>query len=101
MKQFFYTRREPVAPKEEGQGITFEDYTDSFDLDQVKRTIEYEKGKIAVVLSDGHEQADTVPVRNNQGKVTGEKSVRVYVQTEITLDEYDTKRFWEVSGRYQ
>ena len=95
MKHFFYTRREPVAPKKEGDVVTFEDYKDSFALDLVKRTIEYERGKIVVVLADGHEQSDTAPVRNKSGKVTGEKAVRVFVQTEILLNEEDTKRFWE------
>jgi hypothetical protein len=92
MSQFFYSREKEVGKNEDGTPKV-EVFTDSFNLDFVIRTYEHERGKILVLLDDGHEQSDYKQVPKGNGKAFEIKKERQFVQSEIYLNEVDTTRF--------
>lgn len=91
--QFFYTRRE-LGNHKEGEVPPVVSYTDSFNVNKVIRTYEIEDGKVLVLLDDIHERAQMVPdIDLKTNKMKGYKRERNTVQTEITLEAEDAKRF--------
>jgi hypothetical protein len=92
MPQFFYSREMEVGKNEDGTSKV-EVFTDSFNVDKVIRSYEYEKGKILVLLDDGHEDSDYKQVPKPNGKGFEIKKERQWKQSEIYLNEEDTKRF--------
>lgn len=97
--QFFYERKEPQAPKEGDTDITWKVFTDSFNPDMVVRTIEYEPGKISLLLTDGHEEARDVPTRDEKGR-QGIKRERQWIASQIFLNETDTQRYRDYNSSY-
>ena len=95
MKQFFYDRREPQAPKEGETEITWVTFRDSFNVDKVVRTVEYEKGKLVVVLDDGHEEARDIEARDEKGRPITRRE-RQWMLTQIYLNEEDTVKYWKM-----
>ena len=96
MSQFFYSRKQlSKTPEGEERLLVM---TDSFNINSVVRTLEYEPGKLVVMLNDGHEEARTVPVYSRTNKETGEKRERQWVVSEIYLDGEDVDRFRQVFG---
>ena len=93
MNQFFYTRKEPVRPTEEGGELTFKEYKDSFNPEKVIRSIGLENGQRLILLDDLHERIRETPMRNSKGTVTGYKREKDAFQSEIYLDESDGERF--------
>ena len=93
MNQFYYTRKEPVAPTTEGEELTFKEYKDSINLDKVIRSIELDNGQRLVLLDDLHERVREVPVRNAKGAVTSIKREKDAFQSEIYLSAEDSERF--------
>lgn len=96
MNQFFY-KRITYGPKKEGEEKPEEFvWTDSFNLDKVIRSMEF-KGEVVVLLDDGHDMTEEVPVKNKMGKVEYQRQ-KIWAQSEIHLkDPEDIKRFREVS----
>lgn len=98
--QFFYSSKEPIAPKEGETEVSFHTFKHSFNTDCVIRTVEYSPGRISVLLNDGHEEAQerAVEKRNGTGKVTGTevKRERVWLVSQIQLTEEDTQRYWKM-----
>lgn len=95
--QFFYERRQPVQPKAGDTEVTFESFTDSFNMNMVIRTFEYEKGKIFVLLNDGHEESKEYEAPDSKGKMEV-KRMRQWLASEIYLNEEDTKRYRSEAG---
>ena len=89
--QFFYTRKTPNGGT--AAQPTFKESTDSFNVERVLRSMQMEDGKLLILLDDIHERAQEVPMRNAKGKVVGVKRERNVVQSEITLEIEDGKRF--------
>ena len=96
MNQFFYTRKEPVRPTEEGGELTFKEYVDSLNPEKVIRSIELEDGQRLVLLDDLHERVREIPIRNKKGTVTSIKREKDAFQSEIYLNAEDSKRFVEI-----
>lgn len=93
--QFIYTRKE-LGNHKDGEVPPVISYTDSFNVNKVIRTLEIEDGKLLVLLDDIHERAQLVPdVDPKTNKMKGYKRERNTVQTEVTLDAEDAKRFRE------
>jgi hypothetical protein len=81
--QFFYTAI--IGNKE---------YIASLNVNKVIRTLENDEAGLIVILDDFNERVTQQPdidVKTN--KMKGFKSVRETVQSEITLNAEDTKRF--------
>jgi hypothetical protein len=78
---FFYTRKEGDK-----------NYTDSFNLNKVIRSVQIEDNKVLVLIDDIHERPEDMPEIKN-GKVIGQKRVRNVFQTEINLSDEDITRF--------
>ena len=97
MNQFFYSVREPLPPKPGDTDIQWVTYIHSFNKDAVVRSIEYEKGKVAILLNDGHEEAQDRQVKTASGKVEMKRE-RMWVVSQIYLNEVDTARFREEGG---
>lgn len=93
MNQFFYTRKMPKSPKAGDTELEYDEFTDSFNIDSVVRTFEYEKGKIYVLLNDGHEESREAPTYSNSGRQTGSERRRQWVVSEIYLEGDDVVRF--------
>jgi len=98
MKQFYYTRKEPVPPTTEGEELTFKTFQDSLNLDKVIRSIELENGQRLILLDDLHERMKETPMKNSQGRVTGYKREKDAFQSEIYLNAEDSKRFVELTN---
>lgn len=96
MNQFFYTRKEPVRPTEEGGELTFKEYKDSLNPEKVIRSIELEDGQRLVLLDDLHERVREIPIRNKKGTVTSMKREKDAFQSEIYLNPEDSQRFVEL-----
>jgi len=90
MKQFFYTIIEEKESENPPIG--------SFNLDCVVRSVEYDKGKLVVLLNDFHsvKQEKVVPVGKN-GKTEIRKETEV-VSSNIYLNEEDTQRFIKLTS---
>ena len=101
--QFFYVRKEILQPKT--ADVTEQPETieriDSFSMDMVIRTIELETGERLVLLNDIHERKEEVPVYSNgkNPRHTGSKNVTRTVQSEIYLNENDSKRFVQLYNK--
>ncbi len=93
--QFFYDREEVVGKSEDKTTDLTETRKDSFNPEMVIRSYEYVKGKITIILSDGHEEAQEVPQMNSKRQITGYKRERSWVTSQIFLNENDTKRYRE------
>jgi len=81
--QFFYTAI--IGDKE---------YTASLNINKVIRTLENDEAGLIVILDDFNERVTQQPdIDIKTNKMKGFKSVRETVQSEITLNAEDTKRF--------
>jgi hypothetical protein len=97
-KQFFYTRTEK-AKTPDGEDKHF---TDSFDMNLVIRT--YDDGdKLIVLLNDGHEEAEEVPLMEKgipvmKGGKMVTKRERQWKQSHIFLTGNDIEAFRKAAG---
>lgn len=83
MSQFFYSRVE-------GEKTLI----DSFNLNKVIRSVEYEDGTRLVLLDDLHERSRDVPdVDLKTNKMKGMKRQRDVFQSEILLNAEDNAKF--------
>lgn len=83
MSQFFYSRVE-------GEHTL----VDSFNLNKVIRSVEYEDGTRLVLLDDLHERSRDVPdVDLKTNKMKGMKRQRDVFQSEILLNAEDNAKF--------
>lgn len=98
MSQFFYTRKEPRAPQPGDTGLVYNYFIDSFNMNSVVRSYEYEKGKLLVMLNDGHEESREVDNPTPLKKGQQPERRRVWVVSEIHLEGYDVERFRNVNG---
>jgi hypothetical protein len=81
--QFFYTAI--IGDKE---------YTASLNINKVIRTLENDEAGLIVILDDFNERVTQQPdIDIKTNKMKGFKSVRETVQSEITLNAEDAKRF--------
>jgi hypothetical protein len=81
--QFFYTRKE--GDKE---------FTDSFNVNKVIRTVQLEEGDLLVLLDDIHERAVETPnINPKTNKMIGITRKRDVYQSEIHLTGEDIVRF--------
>ena len=81
--QFFYTA--VIADKE---------YIASLNINKVIRTLENDEAGLIVILDDFNERVTQQPdIDLKTNKMKGYKNVRETVQSEITLNAEDTKRF--------
>ena len=81
--QFFYTRKE--GDKE---------YTDSFNVNKVIRTVQMDEGDLLVLLDDIHERAVETPnINPKTNKMVGITRKRDVYQSEIHLIGDDIARF--------
>jgi hypothetical protein len=81
--QFFYTAT--IGNKE---------YIASLNVNKVIRTLENDEAGLIVILDDFNERVTQQPdIDIKTNKMKGFKSVRETVQSEITLNAEDTKRF--------
>jgi hypothetical protein len=86
--QFFYTRKE--GDKE---------FTDSFNVGKVIRSIQVDEDELVVLLDDIHERVEekpTVNPRNN--KIVGVQRKRDIFQSDIHLHGEDIKRFKKLTN---
>lgn len=93
--QFFYNREVVVGKSDDGKTDIKETRRDSFNPELVIRSYEHQKGKLLILLADGHEETQEIPVTNKSGKITGYQKQRNWMQSEIYLNEEDTKRYRE------
>lgn len=93
MMQFFYEREVIVGKSEDGTTDLKETRKDSFNPEHVVRSYEYEKGRIYLMLNDGHEESKEIPIINKRKQITGYKKERQWVVSEILLNEADTKKY--------
>jgi len=81
--QFFYTRKE--GDKE---------FTDSFNVNKVIRTVQMDEGDLLVLLDDIHERAVETPnINPKTNKMIGVTRKRDVYQSEIHLYGEDIARF--------
>jgi len=98
-------QRNVKATDEEGKAITKvveEDYPECFSLSSVIRAVWMDEKTLAVLLNDGHEQAEEVQrpvVDKKTGKIVGQelKRERNWVYSQINLTGDDIKRFREIT----
>lgn len=101
INQFLYTRKEEkkvdTGISDSNGNPTFrmeiKEYTDSFNLSKVIRSISLEDGRRLVLLDDLHRRKEIVPIVNKQGKMTGTKNEENTFQSEIYLQPSDSERF--------
>lgn len=81
--QFFYTRKD--GDKE---------YTDSFNINKVIRTVQMDEGDLLVLLDDIHERVVETPnINPKTNKMVGISRKRDVYQSEIHLTGEDIVRF--------
>jgi len=90
MSQFFYTRKEPIKGTDP---VEFKEYTDSFSLNKVIRSLENEDHTRIVLLDDIHERVQDVPTGKVRNGAYIMKKERGTYQTEIFLSIEDSERF--------
>jgi len=127
MSQFFYNREQivkkldkelkPIPLTRKVSGATPEDpeideiipnqfvmevliRRDSFNTDAVIRSHMINENQIIVLLNDGHETTEKVPVLKNKLKPAHpqnivEEKTRVWIQSEISLTGEDVKRYFD------
>jgi hypothetical protein len=98
MSQFFYTRKEPRMPQSGDTGLVYNSFIDSFNMDCVVRSYEYERNKVLVMLNDGHEESREVENTAPPKKGTAPERRRVWVVSEIYLEGNDVTRFRAAAG---
>jgi len=96
--QFFYTRKESIKPKEEGEAITFKEFRDSFNVEKVNKTIQLADKTVLVLLNDIHQRIEDVPIKNKRNEITGWKKQTNTYQTEILLSEEDGDRYFKLTN---
>ena len=95
LNQFFYTRKELVSGTPENP--EFKEFTDSFNVNKVIRTMTMDDGRMLVLLDDLHERAQEVPdIDPKTNKMRGQKRVKNTFQSEIYLDPADAARYYEL-----
>ena len=97
--QFWYTRKE-VAPasKDSAEDVKVIEYLDSFNLEEVLRTVQNEDGTLLVALKDGHEESRQVGWEPAKGKSAPTPiKARIWVQSRITLEGADVARYRNIS----
>jgi hypothetical protein len=83
MNQFFYTAK-----------INDKEYRASLNINKVIRTLENDEKGLIVILDDFNERVTQQPdIDLKTNKMKGFKNVRETVQSEITLNAEDAKRF--------
>ena len=92
--QFFYTRKEAVKGKTKDEVPTIKERVDSFNINEVLKTIEVDDGALLIILNDGHEESRQVGL-NKKGEAVRE---RQFVASQIVLEGVDVARFRAVSG---
>jgi hypothetical protein len=86
--QFFYTRKE--GEKE---------FTDSFNINKVIRTVQMDEGDLLVLLDDIHERAVETPnINPKTNKMVGITRKRDVYQSEIHLTGDDITRFKQLTS---
>lgn len=86
--QFFYTRKD--GDKE---------YTDSFNINKVIRTIHMDEGDLLILLDDIHERVVETPnINPKTNKMVGISRKRDVYQSEIHLNGADIERFRKLTG---
>jgi hypothetical protein len=96
--QFYYTRKEPISPKEGETETMFKEFRDSFNVEKILRTWETDDGRILVILHDIHERLQEIPMFNKKGEKTGMKKERITLQSEIYLSKEDGERLYNMSN---
>jgi hypothetical protein len=91
--QFSFTRKQVLAPKEGEQPPQFKEFTDSFNINKVIRSMELEDGRVLVILDDTHERIQEVPILNKQNVKVDTKKEKYTFQSEIFLEVKDVARF--------
>jgi len=92
--QFFYTRREPIQGTDP---VEFKEFTDSFNVSKIIRSVRMDDENLVVLLDDMHERTRQVevPQKGKNGKqlqpIT--KKVTEVFQTEVYLQGKDIERF--------
>lgn len=111
---FFYKREAKVAKKDSnGEAIPLKDNqgnvipgkfetetvfrTDSFNTDKIIRTHMVNEEHVIVLLDDGHESLEQVPVREKNKIV--QKNQRTWVQSEISVTGKDVERLHEALSK--
>lgn len=84
--QFFYQVIGDTETKLEG----------SFNIGKIIRTVEYEPGKIVVLLDDFHPETSMVPTKGKNGKISMVKTTET-LSSQIHLNEDDSTRFKSLS----
>ena len=87
--QFFYTviSEDPkVESKMEG----------SFNMEKVIRSVEYEPGKLVILMDDFHPETSMRPTPGKNGKISMVKSVET-LSSQIHLNEEDSSRYKAVT----
>jgi hypothetical protein len=86
--QFFYTRKE--GDKE---------FTDSFNINKVIRTVQMDEGDLLVLLDDIHERVVETPnINPKTNKMIGVTRKRDVYQSEIHLTGEDIARFKQLTN---
>ena len=90
----------PVEGKFEKETVNV---TDTFNTDEVLRSVAYDENSILVILKDGHEESQIQPKLKNpkHGPIASniiENRQRVWVQSEILLKGTDVDRFYKNIG---
>lgn len=88
MSLFFYTRKVGGGTG----GGPEKNYTDSFNLNKVIRSIQMDDNELLILLDDMHERSEEVPDVKN-GKIIGKKRERNTYQTEVRLYDEDITKF--------
>lgn len=95
--QFFYTRT--VRTQGGSEDVILESkFRDSFSLSKVIRSVTVENGNVIVLLDDVHEQIQQMPIGGKNGKPHSFKEIRTMVQSEITLNAEDGRRFYALTN---
>lgn len=100
-EQFFYKRKVQIPPKEGETETQYVEYTDSFQIDKVIRSMELEDGSRLILLDDIHERVQDAPIISNKGRTTGYKKERGTFQSELYLDKDDSQRFITTTQVYE
>ena len=97
--QFFYSRKEALPIKKEGEDQKYQELRDSFNVEKIIRSVSLDDGRLLVLLDDLHERPVEVEVKNKQGKVTTIKKEKQIFQSEIYLTEKnDIENFYKLTN---
>lgn len=90
--QFTYIRKQP-APVLINEEQKFVEFTDSFNVNRVVRSVVLEDNRRLVILDDIHERWEDKPVLGKNGKIASYKREKGTFQSEIYLEKVDADRF--------